>query len=335
MGRCRLRGIPLRDRGWSHRVEQGSAQAAARCPRCGYDQRGFVSTWSEQCPLEGVCAECGLSIQWAELLSEKLQRPQWCVEYARSFRDGLRRSIASLGMVFVPWVLWRSLKMTHPPRIRKLVVIPMLAVALMMGMWYGAARTNASVSEYNMYIRGWGATMNVGIVKVCVQSVLMPWSKASPGTYTVPARVTVTPKNPAPTTPTTTTRPFPPPAAYSVYPSTAICGLWWRRGHGIEPPLVFGPIVSTTLFALMFPLGFLALPITRKNARVRWIHVGRVMLYSMGWMFLFALLVLICTIVEPLDIAWTSTAVSITHILGYLGTPLFLIVFWQAAVRRY
>ena len=32
------------------------------CPRCGYDQRGMVESWTLQCPLTGECAECGLAL---------------------------------------------------------------------------------------------------------------------------------------------------------------------------------------------------------------------------------------------------------------------------------
>ena len=51
-----------------------------RCPRCGYDQRGEMAKWADSCPLTSVCTECGLEIDWAELISPKFERPAWCVE---------------------------------------------------------------------------------------------------------------------------------------------------------------------------------------------------------------------------------------------------------------
>ena len=36
----------------------------AKCPRCGYDLRGAIATWTEQCPLHGTCAGCGLQFAW-------------------------------------------------------------------------------------------------------------------------------------------------------------------------------------------------------------------------------------------------------------------------------
>ncbi|MFB3103994.1 MAG: hypothetical protein ACE1ZA_03615, partial [Pseudomonadales bacterium] len=55
-------------------------QRTARCPRCGYDLRGAIGTWADQCPLHGTCAECGLQFVWAEVLHPEKFEPQWCVE---------------------------------------------------------------------------------------------------------------------------------------------------------------------------------------------------------------------------------------------------------------
>ena len=61
-----------------------STTHAAKCPRCGYDLRGAIETWREQCPLTGRCNECGLDIKWAEVLHPEKFEPLWCVEFARA-----------------------------------------------------------------------------------------------------------------------------------------------------------------------------------------------------------------------------------------------------------
>jgi len=53
------------------------------CPRCGYDLRGVVSSWRDTSPLIGKCSECGLSLEWSELLSRDQAEPAWCVEFQR------------------------------------------------------------------------------------------------------------------------------------------------------------------------------------------------------------------------------------------------------------
>ena len=50
--------------------------ADATCPRCGHEQRGVVQSWTHECPVEGVCSECGLAFRWAELLgNERVPSP--------------------------------------------------------------------------------------------------------------------------------------------------------------------------------------------------------------------------------------------------------------------
>jgi len=104
------------------RTEQaGEAPAAARCPRCGYDQRGAMLAWQEQCPLEGTCAECGLAYRWAEVLHPEKFEPQWCVEFAPKERGFIRSTMSTFGRSFRPWRFWSRLSMTHPVRLRRLL----------------------------------------------------------------------------------------------------------------------------------------------------------------------------------------------------------------------
>ena len=41
-------------------------QAHRDCPRCGYDLSGEIATWTEACPVRGLCTECGLEFAWGE-----------------------------------------------------------------------------------------------------------------------------------------------------------------------------------------------------------------------------------------------------------------------------
>lgn len=52
------------------------------CPRCGYDLSGVVDSWTEQCPVQGVCSECGLEFGWKFVLNETFRTDPLFVETA-------------------------------------------------------------------------------------------------------------------------------------------------------------------------------------------------------------------------------------------------------------
>lgn len=56
------------------------------CPRCAYDLSGVVESWTDSCPLGGVCSECGLTFRWFDVLRGSLRFPGWSFEHARRGR---------------------------------------------------------------------------------------------------------------------------------------------------------------------------------------------------------------------------------------------------------
>ena len=102
----------------------------ARCPRCGYHLRGVMETWKDSCPLDGTCSECGLAFDWARVCCPGKFVPLWCIEYER----GPRAWSGTAWRLILPWVFWRRLKISHPPRLHRAmlfaVVLPMLLVLL-------------------------------------------------------------------------------------------------------------------------------------------------------------------------------------------------------------
>ncbi len=95
------------------------------CPRCGYDLSGAVDSWTERCPVEGVCSECGLQYEWRNVLNPMLTVPRWSFEHAksRSLRAGARSVLMSLR----PRRLWRSLQLQHPVQSRRLWILLVVA----------------------------------------------------------------------------------------------------------------------------------------------------------------------------------------------------------------
>jgi hypothetical protein len=100
-----------------------------QCPRCGYDQRGEVATWSELCPINGICAECGLDFEWADVLCPDRNAPAWCVEYVA--RRAIARGCAGTFLrSFRPWRFWHRLRLSHPVRPGRLIVYVMMIFVL-------------------------------------------------------------------------------------------------------------------------------------------------------------------------------------------------------------
>lgn len=81
------------------------------------------------------------------------------------------------------------------------------------------------------------------------------------------------------------------------------------------------------------PLGFMALPVSRRRAKVRLVHVARVMLYS----FMLVFLVPIVLVAGKLFDTARSLFWVVDDISGLLFwcSPVLAAIFWQAATRRY
>lgn len=78
------------------------------CPRCGYDQSGEVTAWTDRCPVEGRCPECGTGFAWADLFDPSRQDIRWLVEHAPTRRGRIRRTVPTLWRLGLPWVFWRG-----------------------------------------------------------------------------------------------------------------------------------------------------------------------------------------------------------------------------------
>lgn len=90
------------------------------CPKCGYDQSGAIATWELQCPVNGTCPECGLAFAWADVFDPSRNLLGWYSEHAPSTLSMLTRSPATIWRLLLPWIFWRSVKLTHPIALRRL-----------------------------------------------------------------------------------------------------------------------------------------------------------------------------------------------------------------------
>jgi len=106
----------------------------AKCPRCGYDLRGTIETWAEQCPLLGICNECGLEVKWAEVLHPEKFEPLWCVEFVRSRKLLLSSCGKTFLRSFWPFQFWSMLKMSLDIRWGRITLyLAALLLPLLMG----------------------------------------------------------------------------------------------------------------------------------------------------------------------------------------------------------
>ena len=146
----------------------GPASSAAareiRCPRCGYDQRGAISTWSNSCPLEGVCTECGLKFPWCEILKPEKFEPRWCVEYAPRLHEVPWAAGKTFVRSFWPWGFWSRLQMSHRVRWLRLATYAGLLPVLLLLPTYVIAQTALSLQ-----------------VRAAVERNLASWAQTNPG----------------------------------------------------------------------------------------------------------------------------------------------------------
>ncbi len=160
------------------------------CPRCGYDLSGVVSSWTDSCPLEGVCSECGAGVTWSNLLSRGVFRgdprvSHWSFEHAESglVAAYLRTSLRAL----TPLTLFGGLSRFDPIRPRRLlalvgvamVILAVVATTLAVARRFGSASV-ATQSSSPSSTAQWSAANawrevgeDVGGVAVCCAVVMV------------------------------------------------------------------------------------------------------------------------------------------------------------------
>lgn len=99
------------------------------CPRCGYDQRGVIDSWTQSCPLSGICSECGLEFQWRDLLDPRFKIKPMLFEHAQS------RYVLSFSYTFWrmlrPWSFWRWVRLEDEISTYRLGVFVFFALPLL------------------------------------------------------------------------------------------------------------------------------------------------------------------------------------------------------------
>lgn len=101
-----------------------------QCPRCGYDQSGVAASWTDSCPLRGVCSECGLELDWRTVMRPDLVRCRGLYEHAHRFWN-LAWAWRTWSWAMRPWTFARRVTVEHRPRILRLLLwLPLLILPL-------------------------------------------------------------------------------------------------------------------------------------------------------------------------------------------------------------
>lgn len=92
---------------------------SAECPRCGYDQSGIIDSWKEGCPLTGTCSECGLQIDWRDVLNPAYSVHLHLFEHAKAHvASAWWRTLSKTRM---PGRFWRWMRLEYEIRSARLL----------------------------------------------------------------------------------------------------------------------------------------------------------------------------------------------------------------------
>jgi len=93
------------------------------CPSCGYDLTGQIASWTQQCPLNGVCPECGHAYQWREvfaILNEWGSRVDWYSEHGGDWIELFQRAPGTLWRLMRPGRFFKAINHRRMIRLRML-----------------------------------------------------------------------------------------------------------------------------------------------------------------------------------------------------------------------
>lgn len=295
----------------------GDNPIEAQCPRCGYDLHGIFESWRKSCPLTGHCSECGLSFDWGDLLSMKLNIPPWCIEspVTPGIHGVAWAMIRTLLMSMRPWRFWRELKMTHHPRWGRLFAYPLITILLLYLFFSLSVGLGAYGHMQSALARR--ATPKQSPLVLGIKAAVLPlssqplWTWASGGAGWSPRGIA---------------------SRYQ----------WQRMGKtvvlAIKCDKFFYPrwrelpqvrAFQALLMILLSPVGFLALPISRRVCKVRWRHVARIWIYSLPLIAL----PIAAEFAQQIQ-RWISWWFLEGNLLLAL-TGLLLIIWWGHASRHY
>ncbi len=325
------------------------------CPRCGYPVGAVLTAEAESWPLESRCAECGCGFAWRDLFGGIATAPRTLLEHA-PWRRLWRALPTTLLFSMLARPQWRRLRMEHPIRwMRLLIGAPLLIVLLALAQLSMtladavgiALQMSPRIQVMALYPSPDGTELvprrvqhePIGlpaILRSVLPVIVQPTSERSlllPVTAVMPppdwlakARAAASTMEPLPPL---VERPVETARSMGVSPSE----LWSRRGTVIPAPARLAGLA-----ALVSVLSFVFLPIARRRAKVRFVHLLRASAYLMlGGIPVVALLFAINT---AFTVPWTTAAGQVFRAEGndlpvLLVSILYLAWWWRSAAGDY
>lgn len=156
-----------------------ASRPSAVCPRCGYDQSGEVTTWSDRCPVSGICPECGLKFEWGDIFHPARKNLWWSVEHAQAAKDRLARTWPTLRMMARPWVFWRSVDVSRRTQPRALLLWIVSVGVLSHLIAWAPVGVLARAEFYEIPLRRVPSSVlsggGTGILDAAVTGLVFPW----------------------------------------------------------------------------------------------------------------------------------------------------------------
>lgn len=278
---------------------QPSVVEVPRCPRCDYDQRGTVATWTDSCPTEGLCPECGYEFLWTDVMRPYRQRCPGFFEHTRGAMRSLRAAWRTLGWALAPMVFWSRVRMHHEVRVRRVLLFPVVAFGSIWSLVF-VLRVSAFFLD-GRYFRGAWTGMGAEVANMLVWPVaVMDWYPGQSGSG---GRLNIT---------------------------------WMINDWSPMYAGLFGQ-------ALLVPLLLLGLPVTRRRAKIRKVHVLRAAVYGQSWIAIHLGVLLASTLLGAVTaeyntaMAWDGPVLDALYEypLAYgAGLGAWIAVWWWYALRR-
>lgn len=223
------------------------------CPKCGYDQSGEIATWESQCPVQGICPECGLEFTWTEVFHPLIHDLSWYIEHARSIRSSLWRTPGTLCRLGIPHVYWRSLNVKKRVSLFMLSVWCVLvcigshmlvAVAVGLEQWQ---ESNWTAQPLARYLNQNGVS---GALAIYLNGLIQPLYEVTPNVR-----------------------------GYSRFIDLGFRKEWWSTESLMDA--FFRPVGFQIGFIMLWMLVLLAIPQTRKLTKLRGVHIARALILSL------------------------------------------------------